>query len=111
MTDKQTYNGFANYETWAVALWLGNDWASYQQWREISHEVWQDMGSVTQKHLTPFEAASIELADRLKAEVEDGVPLTAPSMYTDLLQGALAEVDWYEIAGNLLEEAKEGTEL
>ena len=25
-----TYNGFKNYETWNVALWIGNDYPTYR---------------------------------------------------------------------------------
>jgi len=32
---KQTYNGWTNYETWNVALWLGNDYGLYQAVREF----------------------------------------------------------------------------
>ena len=34
MTD-QTYNGYKNYETWNVALWIQND----QDWHDIACEV------------------------------------------------------------------------
>ena len=30
-----SYNGWTNYETWAVALWIDNEQATYQTAREI----------------------------------------------------------------------------
>ena len=37
----QTYNGWANYETWNVALWIQNDWGLYQ----LACEVVRDGGA------------------------------------------------------------------
>ena len=37
----QTYNGWANYETWNVTLWIGNDWGLYQ----LACEVVRDGGA------------------------------------------------------------------
>ena len=50
-----TYNGFANYETWNVALWLGNDESMYRMarmyrhhgYKSLSHMLEESYGSVT----------------------------------------------------------------
>lgn len=36
LTD-QTYNGWTNYETWNVALWIGNDQGLYHLAREVGN--------------------------------------------------------------------------
>jgi hypothetical protein len=106
-TDK-TYNGFTNYETWAVSLWLGNDAGSYQYWRDATQEEWECAKSApaSASRLTPRETAAIALSQRLREEVEGGSPLADATLYTDLLQSALDQVDWYEVADNLLEDAQ-----
>ncbi len=107
-TDK-TYNGFTNYETWAVSLWLGNDHGSYQYWRDATQEEWEcaKAAPASAGRSTPRETASIALSQRLREEVEGGSPLADATLYTDLLQSALDQVDWYEVADNLLEDAQE----
>ena len=32
-----TYNGWTNYETWNVALWIGNDQDLYTEARRLRH--------------------------------------------------------------------------
>ena len=40
MVDKG-YNGWSNYETWNVKLWIDNDEGSYEMWRERTRECWE----------------------------------------------------------------------
>jgi len=105
--DETRYNGWTNHETWTVSLWLDNEESSYRYWREVAskcrHEV-GDANGVCDGTWTVKEAAAMMLADLLKREINAGSPLTRPSMYSDLLCAALAEVDWLEIAGQCLSE-------
>jgi len=77
------YNGYSNYPTWNVGLWIDNEKYSQSYWREAAEEA----NSISQ------------LADRLKDEMEEQSPtVDSADMYTDLLGWALQSVDWYELA-------------
>ena len=102
MSDDKKYNGWTNYETWAVNLWMSNDEGSYRYWEETAQEVWADAEAGTYDWQTREFQADYALAERLKDEHEENVPVAEASVYTDLLQAALDSVNWQEIAEHLL---------
>ena len=105
--ERKRYNGWENYETWTVSLWLDNEEPSYRYWREVAaecrHEV-SDSTRVCNGDCTRDEAARDELAFRLMQEIRAAAPLTEAGMYASLLRAALDEVNWHEIAENWLKE-------
>ena len=106
MSTNKTYNGWTNYETWAVKLWMDNDEGSYNYWREATLEAWAHPVE-NQLIDSRKDRAAIALAERLKDEHEDGVPETLNgSVYADLMNAALGEVNWREIADALLGNAE-----
>jgi hypothetical protein len=102
---EKSYQGWTNYETWTVSLWLDNEEASYRYWREAAatcrHEVGDSTG-VCDGTWTVQEAAALMLADMLKREIGTASPLQQPGMYSDLLSAALSEVNWQEVAEHWL---------
>ena len=77
------YQGWKNYETWCVKLWIDNEEGNYRYWREQTQEAGKDGAST--------------LAMQLHTEIEDAAP-SLDGMWADLMSAALSEVDWYEIA-------------
>jgi hypothetical protein len=77
-----SYNGYENYQTWAVALWLDND------------ESTSDLISDIIKHTR----SDYDASDQLKDIIEDMNPLAdQASMFTDILNSALSDVNYLEI--------------
>jgi len=89
MTDTK-YNGWANYETWAVHLWMSKEEDVWRRWR---HEA---------------QAAVYRLAEWLKNDFETQAEMLRPGrpcdLWTDLLTSAIQQVRWEEIARALLED-------
>jgi len=104
----ERYNGWANYETWCVNLWLTNDQGSYNHWRERAQAAFDETGD---KHPNEFanheQNARIRLADELKEDLDEGAGQFLPEqlgVYHDLLNHALGRVEWFEIADAFLED-------
>ena len=109
--EEKTYNGWTNYETWVVNLWIDNDQGSYTYWREQAGSHYENAADCENVHKGLWSrrsAARSKLAEQIKDEFEDASPLAdQANVYTDLLTAALGEVDWREIADNLLEDVIE----
>lgn len=95
-----THNGWTNYETWAVNLWIGNEESTWNYWIEAAKDTWIE--AMRDATFSRRDNAKFALADRLKEEIEDGSPIDDPSLYMDLLNAALSEVHWQEIAEVLI---------
>jgi hypothetical protein len=103
MADKG-YNGWTNYETWNVALWLGNEEYSSRYWDAAAQDAY-DGAPDCLKTFTKEEQAVLDLADMLKSEMEEANPLgEGASMFHDMLNAALSEVNWHEIAQHYIDE-------
>lgn len=72
----QTYNGYKNYETWCVALWINNDEVLQRSIRELANE-------------HQIESYIEEL--RFETNEEKA------SMFSDILSRSIARVDWEEV--------------
>lgn len=99
------YNGWSNYPTWAVALWIGNEEPSYWHVSELA-ESWAEESREDGGILA-------DLAFRIFAYVADSASI-APvlgqaSLATDLLNSVLAAVNWQEIAEGYALEAIGGS--
>lgn len=76
------YNGWTNYETWLVNLWLGNEESSVNEVRGIVR----------------YSHSRSQLAKLLKEYVEELVQMPESGFAADLMNSALSEVNWYELA-------------
>jgi hypothetical protein len=94
-----TYNGWANYETWNVKLWID---ALRAYWHEQARTCWS--GAAANEYTTKSQRALYDLADRLKTEITAAAPDLGESLFGDMLLAALGKVHWDEIADSLLSE-------
>ena len=100
----KNYNGWTNYETWLVKLWIDNDEGSQNYWQESARAMHN--AALPDETFTQSERAALDLMNDLKSEHEQiaeqaGVPNTG--FVADLFNAAMSEVNWHEIAASLIE--------
>ena len=105
--DEKKYNGWTNYETWCVALWLDNERGSYERWRWLARKLVKRSSRNfprTFPESVPNATATRLLAERIQEEFTDNTPGVFTGPYGDLLGAALSDVDWHEIAAQYVDE-------
>jgi hypothetical protein len=97
-TDK-TYNGWTNYETWLVNLWMDND-GSDSMVREWAEECLQDAIDKGCDANSLRNDAAYELGQRIRMYHDEMQESTIEvfGVFADLINASLREVNWYEIA-------------
>lgn len=86
----EDYNGWTNYETWNVALWLDNDGYSDELSQTVAH---MDLYEAGQTIKSIFEETYMSDA-----------PTTGP--LADILNAAMSNVNWREIVEHYQEDAR-----
>jgi hypothetical protein len=103
-----TYNGYSNYETWAVQLWIDNTESKSSYWRRLAEEIYNHQAK-EQTHFSKAEDASCILAEKLRDSYNNGMERILNdanvngTVWADLLNASVCAVNFGEIAKNLME--------
>ena len=103
--NKNEYNGWFNYETWLVNLWMDNDQGAQEMWREHAREsIDADEGC----NWFYFEERLKEYLDMLIEDMDNGI---ASGLAHDLIGAAISEVNTREISMSWIENELENAEV
>ena len=91
--ENNKYNGWTNYETWLVNVSIDND---------------QDIYFWLQNMFKSGDWTTYELSNALKYRYEEEAIMSdlKAGLMSDLLNGALSAVNWYELAEHFIEDFK-----
>lgn len=96
------YEGWNNWETWNVALWLSNDQGLYEATMETVAETSPSVSQTANAIEGLFESYFLE-------PLED-IPACQTGPIADMINASVREVDWREIAEHWIQDYTESLE-
>lgn len=111
-TQDTTYNGWANYETWAVGMYLDGNYdgeGTYLAVLDLVRDLVRERNQAAEDGEQPFYASYVADAlkdwttERIGEETDD----LANGIAADLLGAALSAVDWHELGEHKVAEVNE----
>ena len=101
-----TYNGYTNYQTWVVALWIDNAQSTQEMLQERAEELVSEMSDVNNNdELRGVTSLMADYIADMVGEMQEFDSLPQTGMFADLLLNALASVDYCDIARSQLADA------
>ncbi len=105
---KLEYNGWYNYETWNLKLWLDNDQGTYNMVQDKAKSLIKkyegDHIEDAATELKKFSKAEFAFADWLEVYTFNNLPELKPSFYSDVLNASIREVNFQEIAKHIFDD-------
>jgi hypothetical protein len=98
MSEHERYNGWTNYETWCLNIWIDNDQYLYERKAELIREV-----SIHYDDKQVYELSL--LLESMVEELKEGV--LEVGLLSDLLGGAIGKINFYELAEHYWEDFNE----
>lgn len=98
MKTENGYNGWSNYETWCVNLWLTNDSGSADWLEETAIEALKDADGDRDDARDALAQTLEQLHDDALADRFPELSRGKGGVFGDLLGAAMSAVDWREIA-------------
>ena len=107
--NKKEYNGWYNYETWMVNLWMDNTQQSHEGWRQIARDsIEAEESGHEGTNWFHFEDQLKQYLDMIHEDMDNS---TACGLAHDLLGGAISECNTREIAMHWVADELENIEV
>lgn len=108
------YNGFKNYPTWNLKLWIDNESSLYRVPVGMLEQIAQSHDDATRPdYFTREEAIRFDLAKQVQEWAEEQFldPVTEANgpagPHTDILRWGWSHIDWQEIAQSYMDDYPE----